>query len=156
MERTARDRSFAILASAFFVAALLGALSASPPAAAQQAGGSPSLSYDPSLRALQYYRYKRLAESGPERGRELYYFKCWQCHNEFQKTAPQLKGLYEGGRQIAGETGLRIQVAHLLDCEGIFAVRGCRGRSRLVRVCRPLLSLVVVAHGSMIARPSRV
>jgi hypothetical protein len=53
---------------------------------------------------LQYYRYKRLAESGPERGRELYYFKCWQCHNEFQKTAPQLKGLYEGGRQVAGET----------------------------------------------------
>ena len=46
----------------------------------------------------------RLAESGPERGRELYYFKCWQCHNEFQKTAPQLKGLYEGGRQVAGET----------------------------------------------------
>jgi virginiamycin B lyase len=101
-----RYRSFAI-ECAFLVAVLLGALlgvlSTSPPATAQQAG-SPTASYDPSLRALQYYRYKRLAESGPERGRELYYFKCWQCHNEFQKTAPQLKGLYEGGRQVAGET----------------------------------------------------
>jgi mono/diheme cytochrome c family protein len=58
--------------------------------------------YDESLRALQYYRYKRVAESGPERGRELYYFKCWQCHNEFQKTAPQLTGLYEAGRQVDG------------------------------------------------------
>src|SRR6476660_4816376 len=64
---------------------------------------SPPEPYDTSLRALQYYRYKRVAESGPERGRELYYFKCWQCHNEFQKTAPQLRGLYEGGRQVAGE-----------------------------------------------------
>ena len=64
---------------------------------AQQA--TPS-SYDEQLRALQYYRYKRVAESGPERGRELYYFKCWQCHNEFQKTAPQLKGLYQRGTLV--------------------------------------------------------
>jgi streptogramin lyase/mono/diheme cytochrome c family protein len=60
-------------------------------------------SYDPALRALQYYGYKRAAESGPDRGREFFYFKCWQCHNEFQKTAPQLTGLYQGGRQVAGE-----------------------------------------------------
>src|SRR5439155_4601010 len=70
------------------------------PSLAQSASSS---GYDESIRALQYYRYKRVAESGPERGRELYYFKCWQCHNEFQKTAPQLTGLYENGRQVAGE-----------------------------------------------------
>jgi virginiamycin B lyase len=67
---------------------------------AQQAAPS---SYDESLRALKYYRYKRVADSGPERGRELYYFKCWQCHNEFQTTAPQLKGLYQLGTLISGE-----------------------------------------------------
>ena len=88
MERFVKDRSYAILACAFLVAALLGT-GARP--ALPQTTTSLSPSYDPSLRALQYYRYKRLAESGPERGRELYYFKCWQCHNEFQKTAPQLK-----------------------------------------------------------------
>src|SRR5437764_8898011 len=73
------------------------------PALAQSYSNPGPSTYDPSLRALQYYTYKRVAESGPERGRELYYFKCWQCHNEFQKTAPQLKGLYQGGRQIAGQ-----------------------------------------------------
>ena len=99
MERFAKDRSYAFLAWAILVA-FLGTYLPTP-AVAQQAA---SASYDPSLRSLQYYRYKRVAESGPERGRELYYFKCWQCHNEFQKTAPQLKGLYEGGRQVAGET----------------------------------------------------
>lgn len=59
-------------------------------------------SYDELIRALQYYRYKRVAASGPERGRELYYFKCWQCHNEFQKTAPQLKGLFERPNLVTG------------------------------------------------------
>src|SRR3954470_22535198 len=91
-----------ILLGAGLALAVLGSAAFATPSLAQQAGVSPP-SYDPSLRSLQYQRYKRAAQSGPERGRELYYFKCWQCHNEFQKTAPQLKGLYEGGRQIAGQ-----------------------------------------------------
>ena len=62
------------------------------PALAQSYSNPGTSTYDPSLRALQYYTYKRVAESGPARGRELYYFKCWQCHNEFQKTAPQPTG----------------------------------------------------------------
>ncbi len=62
----------------------------------------PAPLYDPSLRDLNYYRYTRVAASGAERGRELYYFKCWQCHNEFQTTAPQLKGLYQNGTLISG------------------------------------------------------
>jgi streptogramin lyase/mono/diheme cytochrome c family protein len=79
------------------------------PAAAQTASPTPGApafppaTYDESLRDLKYYRYKRVAESGAERGRELYYFKCWQCHNEFQTTAPQLKGLYQLGTLISGE-----------------------------------------------------
>lgn len=70
------------------------------PALAQAPSTPSGPTYDESIRALQYYRYKRVAESGPERGRELYYFKCWQCHNEFQKTAPQLTGLYQRGNLI--------------------------------------------------------
>src|SRR5579871_5013133 len=79
------------------------------PAAAQTARPTPGAaapapaSYDESLRDLKYYRYKRVADSGPERGRELYYFKCWQCHNEFQTTAPRLNGLYQIGTLISGE-----------------------------------------------------
>ncbi len=75
-----------------------GAVPIATPAMAQTAPAA----YDESLRSLQYYRYKRVAESGPERGRELYYFKCWQCHNEFQKTAPQLTGLYQRANLVTG------------------------------------------------------
>src|SRR5262245_42095206 len=98
--------SFGAPALALALTLAIGTVLPSAPALAQTAAAPefPKPTYDPSLRDLKYYRYKRVAESGPERGRELYYFKCWQCHNEFQKTAPQLKGLYEGGRQIAGET----------------------------------------------------
>jgi virginiamycin B lyase len=79
-----------------------GAIPFGTPGVAQPAATSLPPSYDESLRALQYYRYKRVAESGPERGRELYYFKCWQCHNEFQKTAPQLTGLYQRANLVTG------------------------------------------------------
>jgi streptogramin lyase/mono/diheme cytochrome c family protein len=79
-----------------------GAIPSGTPGIAQPAATPSPPAYDESLRALQYYRYKRVAESGPERGRELYYFKCWQCHNEFQKTAPQLKGLYRRANLVTG------------------------------------------------------
>src|SRR5689334_24854370 len=86
-------------------------------------GAAPALaqtdSYDPSLRAIQYYNYKRVAQNGPERGRELYYFKCWQCHNEFQKTAPQLTGLYQHGRLIAGEPVIDALVANKVRNGGV-------------------------------------
>src|SRR5262245_8646170 len=97
------NRVFAILAGATFAIIAIASSFAISALAQPYSNPGPS-TYDPSLRALQYYNYKRVAERGPERGRELYYFKCWQCHNEFQKTAPQLKGLYEGGRQVGGET----------------------------------------------------
>ncbi|OFW32863.1 MAG: hypothetical protein A3J28_06465 [Acidobacteria bacterium RIFCSPLOWO2_12_FULL_60_22] len=54
-------------------------------------------------RAVEYYSYNRVAKSGPARGEEFYYFKCWPCHNEFQKVAPQLKGLYQRGKLLSGQ-----------------------------------------------------
>jgi len=100
--RGAVRRVLAGLAVASWGAGLITAIA---PAAAQTPAAAPlpPASYDSSLRDLKYYRYKRVAEAGPERGRELYYFKCWQCHNEFQTSAPQLKGLYQVGTLISGE-----------------------------------------------------
>jgi hypothetical protein len=46
---------------------------AAAPARRAEAQQAAAASYDESLRALKYYRYKRVAEAGPERGRELYY-----------------------------------------------------------------------------------
>ena len=54
-------------------------------------------------RAVEYYSYNRVAKSGPARGEEFYYFKCWPCHNEFQKVAPQLKDLYQRGKLLSGQ-----------------------------------------------------
>ena len=79
---------------------------ASPALAQAPATQAPAVSNEP-IRALQYYTYKRVAESGPERGRELYYFKCWQCHNEFQTSAPQLTGLYQSGADDGRAAGQR-------------------------------------------------
>ena len=43
-------------------------------------------------RSLRIYEFKQRAESGLERGREIFYYKCWYCHNEYQKVLP-LEGL---------------------------------------------------------------
>ena len=39
---------------------------------------------------------------GAERGREIYYYKCWFCHNEFTKDIPKLTGLYAHPALING------------------------------------------------------
>jgi cytochrome c5 len=53
-------------------------------------------------RSLETYEFKKAATSGPERGREIFYYKCWFCHNEFTKTAPQLTGLFQRPTLLSG------------------------------------------------------
>jgi len=53
-------------------------------------------------RSLRTYEFRKAARSGPERGREIFYYKCWFCHNEFTKNAPQLAGLYQRGTLLSG------------------------------------------------------
>ena len=53
-------------------------------------------------RSLETYEFRKAAQSGPERGREIFYYKCWFCHNEFSKTAPQLTGLFARGTLLSG------------------------------------------------------
>ena len=58
-------------------------------------------------RSVAIYNYKTTAESGWARGEEIYYIKCWMCHNEYTvkaKTgAVHLKDLYKRPRLISGE-----------------------------------------------------
>src|SRR6266571_6541311 len=58
---------------------------------------------DYNQRSLQIYEFRKAAESGPERGQEIYYYKCWFCHNEFVKDVPQLKGLYQKPQLLSGQ-----------------------------------------------------
>jgi cytochrome c5 len=70
-------------------------------AAAQQSDAKSPLR-DPSSRALQTYQFKKAAANGPERGREIFYYKCWFCHNEYTKHAPQLTGLFQRETLLSG------------------------------------------------------
>jgi mono/diheme cytochrome c family protein len=53
-------------------------------------------------RSLETYEFRKAAQSGPERGREIFYYKCWFCHNEYTKNAPPLSGLYGRGTLLSG------------------------------------------------------
>ena len=88
------------------IAAALAATSlAGPPAAAQTAppaqGGAPAKDY--LQRSLSIYEFRKAAASGPERGQEIFYYKCWFCHNEFTKDIPKLPGLYQRAGLLSGE-----------------------------------------------------
>jgi streptogramin lyase/mono/diheme cytochrome c family protein len=39
--------------------------------------------------------FTELADSGPLRGENIYWHKCFVCHNQYQKSAPPLEGLFK-------------------------------------------------------------
>src|SRR5881227_1170293 len=57
---------------------------------------------DPYQRSLQIYEFKKAAASGPDRGQEIFYYKCWFCHNEFTKEIPKLPGLFQRPTLVTG------------------------------------------------------
>src|SRR5262249_655488 len=59
---------------------------------------------DYNQRAREIYEFRKAAASGPERGQEIFYYKCWFCHNEFVQGIPQLKGLYQNSKLLSGES----------------------------------------------------
>src|SRR5215470_4181043 len=71
-------------------------------AAAQQGAAPKPVAKDYYQRSLETYEFRKAAQKGPERGREIFYYKCWFCHNEFTTNAPQLAGLYQRGTLLSG------------------------------------------------------
>src|SRR5258706_11709136 len=69
---------------------------------------------DPYQRSLAIYEFKKAAQSGPDRGREIFYYKCWFCHNEFAKGAPPLKGVFQRDKLLSGrpatEDGIKDEI----------------------------------------------
>jgi len=91
-------------ASGIVLGVALGALVwlLSPVGRSARAQGAPSqgssekpAQKDDYQRSLDIYLYRTTARSGPQRGEELYYYKCWMCHNQFAKTGPQLHDLFK-------------------------------------------------------------
>jgi mono/diheme cytochrome c family protein len=65
--------------------------------------GAKAPAKDYNQRALEIYEFKKAAQSGPERGQEIFYYKCWFCHNEFTKDVPKLTGLYQRTQLFSGQ-----------------------------------------------------
>src|SRR4051794_7099555 len=100
----AKSRVFPLVA-----ALMLGGL-ASTASAQQQARQQPARAEpappakDYNQRALEIYEFRKAAQSGPERGREIYFYKCWMCHNELaQGGAPKLVGLFKRPTLVSGD-----------------------------------------------------
>src|SRR5688572_7869794 len=70
--------------------------SAAPRAAAPQT----ERPIDPDDRGAQIWYFQRLGTTGWQRGQEIYYMRCWICHNDYTViaepgAAPSLRDLYK-------------------------------------------------------------
>jgi cytochrome c5 len=85
----ARSKRFAVVA-AIVLAGLVSTASAQQQARPGPARGEPAApAKDYDQRALEIYEFRKAARSGPARGEEIYFYKCWMCHNELaQGGAP--------------------------------------------------------------------
>jgi hypothetical protein len=79
------------------------ALAQSASSLQQSVATEPKTPKDPYQRSLQVYEFRKAAQSGPDRGQEIFYYKCWFCHNEFTKDIPKLTGLYQHTALMSGE-----------------------------------------------------
>ena len=73
-------------------------------------------------RSVAIYNYKTTAPSGPLRGEEIYYIKCWMCHNKHTikagTPAPLLKDLYKRPRLLTGKPVTDETVAEKIKAGG--------------------------------------
>jgi mono/diheme cytochrome c family protein len=68
---------------------------ATPGLTSAQTPSGATLSVDPYQRSYDHFVFKSTAKSGPQRGEELYYYKCSFCHIQYAKRAPNLKDLFK-------------------------------------------------------------
>ncbi len=65
--------------------------------------GSTQTAKDDYQRSAQIYRYQTSGKSGAPRGEEIYYYKCWMCHNKYTKGGPPLADLYQRKALVSGQ-----------------------------------------------------
>src|SRR5258708_7907978 len=61
-----------------------------------------SFTTDNLQRSWQLDNYKVVADQGAGRGENIYFYKCWMCHNQYTKSAPLLKDLYQRKTLVGG------------------------------------------------------
>jgi mono/diheme cytochrome c family protein len=91
-----------------------------PPPAQQKTAAQPQVPepqvIDEYQRSIAIYQFKKAAASGPDRGREIFYYKCWFCHNEFagKESAPDLATVFQRKQLLSGrpttEDGIKEEI----------------------------------------------
>jgi len=102
-----RRQLFLLGADVFVVILLLAISMARTAKAGPSSGGAAdipttSASHDDLQRSYRTDKYLEVAESGADRGQNIYWHKCWACHNKYQQAAPQLEGLFNQAALITG------------------------------------------------------
>src|SRR5205807_2160290 len=58
-------------------------------------------------RSVEVYNYNMAGKSGATRGEVIYYYKCWNCHNDYTHAAgspaPTLKGIFSRANLVTGD-----------------------------------------------------
>src|SRR5690348_3537201 len=110
MKTQSRKLRFAVILMTLAVAAALIVVGTSgypgtAHAAPQQAlpAAAKVVHTDDLQRSARLDHYKLLADSGASRGENIYFFKCWMCHNKYAKTGPYLKNLYQHESMMSGD-----------------------------------------------------
>jgi streptogramin lyase/mono/diheme cytochrome c family protein len=63
---------------------------------------TPSSYRDDLQRSYRTDHYLEVADNGADRGENIYWHKCWACHNKYQQAAPTLEGLFNQPALITG------------------------------------------------------
>src|SRR5271154_6114462 len=109
MRNQSRIPTRVILLAAFTTgAALLVAGNASrsqaaPPQSQVSTGSGNVMHTDDFQRSARLDTYRVIADSGAGRGENIYFYKCWMCHNQYAKTGPYLKRLFEHSQLMSGD-----------------------------------------------------
>ena len=64
---------------------------------------APEIRTDDLQRSIRIDNYTEVADSGPRRGENLYFFKCWMCHNQYAQAGPYLKDVYSRATLMSGK-----------------------------------------------------
>ena len=68
-----------------------------PPQAQTAPAAAPAPAPVEYQRSYRIDHYLELSDSGVARGENIYFHKCWVCHNQYQSSAPRLTELMQGG-----------------------------------------------------------
>jgi streptogramin lyase/mono/diheme cytochrome c family protein len=101
-------RHIALLGTSAFVVIMFFAVPMTGPAAAGRPRDgaadtpTPAAYRDDLQRSYRTDHYLEVADSGADRGENIYWHKCWACHNKYQQAAPTLEGLFNQAALITG------------------------------------------------------